>query len=34
MDFRLQCENCGRQVMLPRKLVEKNFRGYIEKKDE
>ena len=30
MDFRLQCMNCGRQVMVPRKLVEKNFRGYIE----
>ena len=30
MDFRLQCESCGRQVMLSRKLVEKNFRGYIK----
>ena len=29
MDFRLQCMNCGREVMVPRKLVEKNFRGYI-----
>lgn len=29
MDFRLECEGCGRQVMLTRKLVEKNFRGYI-----
>ena len=29
MDFRLQCVNCGREVMVPRKLVEKNFRGYI-----
>ena len=26
MDFRLQCMKC---VMVPRKLVEKNFRGYI-----
>lgn len=25
MDFRLQCMNCGREVMVPRKLVEKNF---------
>lgn len=31
MDFRLKCEGCGRQVMLARKLVEKNFRGYIKK---
>lgn len=29
MDFRLECTGCGRQVMLPRKLVEKNFKGYI-----
>ena len=28
MDFRLQCMKCGREVMVPRKLVEKNFRGY------
>ena len=33
MDFRLQCMNCGREVMVPRKLVEKNFRGYIKKSD-
>ncbi len=31
MDFRLQCNVCGRQVMLPRKIVEKNFRGYVKK---
>ena len=31
MDFRLQCNACGRQVMLPRKIVEKNFRGYVKK---
>lgn len=29
MDFRLECENCKRFVMVPRKLVEKNFRGFI-----
>ena len=29
MDFRLQCMKCGREVMVPRKLVEKDFRGYI-----
>ena len=29
MDFRLKCCKCGRQVMVPRKLIEKNFRGYL-----
>ena len=27
MDFRLKCQGCEHQVMLSRKLVEKNFRG-------
>ncbi len=27
MDFRLKCRGCGHMVMLPRKQVEKNFRG-------
>jgi hypothetical protein len=27
MDFRLKCLECGHMVMVPRKLVEKNFRG-------
>lgn len=26
-DFRLKCKGCNHQVMVPRKLVEKNFRG-------
>jgi hypothetical protein len=26
-DFRLECIGCGHQVMVPRKLVEKNIRG-------
>lgn len=30
MDFRIQCIKCGRDVMVPRKLVEKNFRGFIK----
>jgi len=25
-DFRLRCEGCGHQIMVPRKLVEKNTR--------
>ncbi len=29
MDFRLKCTGCGRQVMVPRKLVEKNFKGFL-----
>jgi hypothetical protein len=29
MDFRLKCAQCGHMVMVPRKLVEKNFRGFI-----
>lgn len=30
MDFRLRCTGCERQVMVPRKLVEKNFKGFLE----
>ncbi len=30
MDFRIQCIKCGRDVMVPRKLVEKNFRGFLQ----
>lgn len=32
-DFRLKCMGCGHQVMLARKLVEKNDRG-LKKKEE
>lgn len=31
MDFRLKCVGCGHQVMVSRKLVEKNFRGIVKK---
>lgn len=31
MDIRLKCNGCGHQVMLPRKQVEKSFRGFINK---
>ena len=27
VDFRLQCMGCGHQVMMARRLVEKNVRG-------
>lgn len=30
MDFRLKCKGCDHQVMVPRKLAEKNFKGFIE----
>ena len=30
-DFRLKCEGCGHQSMVPRKLVEKNTRGLRKK---
>lgn len=30
MDFRLRCMSCNHSVMVPRKLVEKNFRGFFE----
>ena len=29
-DFRLKCTGCGHQVMVPRKLVEKNTRDQKE----
>lgn len=34
MDFRLKCEGCGHQIMIPRKQVEKNLRQLIRKDDE
>lgn len=30
-DFRLKCMGCGHQIMVPRKLVEKNVREIREK---
>lgn len=30
MDFRLKCTGCGHMIMISRKDVEKNFRGFIE----
>ncbi|MGN0362257.1 MAG: DUF951 domain-containing protein [Bilifractor sp.] len=26
-DFRLKCMGCGHQIMVPRKMIEKNTRG-------
>lgn len=33
MDFKLKCTGCGHLVMLPRKQVEKSFRGVVSKGD-
>lgn len=30
MDFRLKCQGCGHQVMLPRKQVEKSIKQIIK----
>ena len=30
-DFRLKCMGCGHQIMIARKLVEKNTRGLVKK---
>lgn len=30
MDFKIQCEGCGRQVMVPRKKVEKNIKRVLD----
>lgn len=30
MDFRLKCSGCGHMIMVPRKTVEKNFRGFLK----
>ena len=27
MDFRLRCDGCGREVMVPRSKLEKNIKG-------
>ncbi|MBQ2094062.1 MAG: DUF951 domain-containing protein [Ruminococcus sp.] len=29
MDFKIRCLNCGREVMAPRKKIEKNIRKII-----
>lgn len=30
MDFKIRCEKCGREVMVPRNKIEKNIRRIIE----
>lgn len=29
MDFKIRCEKCGREVMVPRKKAEKNIKSVI-----
>lgn len=29
MDFKIRCEGCGREVMAPRKKIEKNIKKVI-----
>lgn len=31
MDFRLKCVKCEKMILISRRDVEKNFRGFIEK---
>lgn len=30
MDFKIRCEGCGREVMAPRKKIEKNIKKVID----
>ncbi len=34
MDFRLRCQNCGREVMVPRVKIEKNIKKIIREDEE
>ena len=34
MDFRLRCQNCGREVMVPRVKIERNIKKIQRKDDE
>ena len=33
-DFRLKCMGCGHQIMVPRKMVEKNTKNLIKKEKQ
>lgn len=30
MDFKIRCEKCGREVMVPRNKIEKNIKNILE----
>lgn len=33
MDFRIRCTGCGREVMVPRKKVEKNIKSIVRENE-
>ena len=33
-DFRLKCLGCGHQIMIARRIIEKNIREIVKKKNE
>lgn len=33
MDFKIRCEKCGREVMVPRNKIEKNIKSVIVQDD-
>lgn len=33
MDFRIRCEKCGREVMLPRNKIEKNIKQVVRESE-
>ena len=33
-DFRLKCVGCGHQIMIARRVIEKNIREIVKKKNE
>lgn len=33
MDFKLRCENCGREFMIPRRKAEKNIKQIIHQEE-
>ena len=33
MDFKIRCQKCGREVMVPRKKVERNIRKVMRSED-
>ena len=34
MDFRLRCQGCGREVMLPRSKAEKNIKKILREEEQ
>ncbi len=34
MDFKLRCQRCGREVMVPRQKAEKSIRALVRREEE